>query len=663
MLACIALLLIPARVTIYVSTRGSDKWSGRYAAPTKNHQDGPLATIEGARDHARNISPDTPVTVIIESGTYRIRTPITFGPGDSGRERLYEGKSNVVISGLARLGRWRKLSNGYLQTTLPEVTRDGWNFSQLFVNGERRYRPRLPKKGYFTIADHRDPTPESKGHGNDRFGFSPGEIKADWANLDDVEVCAFHIWSMSRNRIKSVDAATNTVTFKAPTGYEASWDDFTKGNRYLVENVKEALSDPGEWYLDRPTGVLTYIPEPGETPENIDVEAPVSPYLVGFEGDVKSKKWVSGITLKNLNFEGGNWNLSPTGRNYPQAEADLSGEVRFSGARSCSLEKCSIRHTGEYGVDIGQGCRDVAVNQCKLEDLGAGGVKIGEQTWEHDENLLTSHCTVSDSVINGGGRMHPAAVGVWVGQNPFIQVVGNTIHDLYYTGVSVGWSWGYQANGAHDNTVSNNRISDIGQGVLSDMGGIYTLGPQAGTVLSGNRIHDVYSFSYGGWGIYPDEGSSNLSITGNCVFRCKSAGFHQHYGENNKVSNNIFALNGDSQIMRTRAEDHLSFSFDNNIVYWEKGPLLASNWTGNNYKFDHNYYWCLSGKFDFAGMGLKDWQAKGQDVHSHIQDPGFRDPMHGDFRLRQDLEGFRGFPAMSPDFEKPVKPWPRAWPD
>ena len=129
-----------------------------------------------------------------------------------------------------------------------------------------------------------------------------------------------------------------------------------------------------------------------------------------------------------------------------------------------------------------------------MRDLGAGGVKVGEMTWQHDPELLTQRCLLENNVIDGGGRLHPAAVGVWVGQNPYIQVRGNSIHDLYYTGISVGWSWGYQPNGAHDNEISDNRISMIGQGVLSDMGGIYTLGPQPGTVIKGNRIQDIQSF-------------------------------------------------------------------------------------------------------------------------------------------------------------------------
>lgn len=69
-------------------------------------------------------------------------------------------------------------------------------------------------------------------------------------------------------------------------------------------------------------------------------------------------------------------------------------------------------------------------------------------------------------------------------------------------GISVGWNWGYDTVSTGYNTIAFNNISDIGQGMLSDMGCIYTLGPQVGTVVNNNVCSKVYSFNYGGWGLY-----------------------------------------------------------------------------------------------------------------------------------------------------------------
>src|SRR5439155_2067460 len=106
-------------------------------------------------------------------------------------------------------------------------------------------------------------------------------------------------------------------------------------------------------------------------------------------------------------------------------------------------------------------------------------------------------------------------------------------------------------------------------------------------------------------------------------------------GRENVVRNNIFAFGHEAEIMRSRAEDHLSFTWEGNIVYWTDGPLLGSVWSDNNYRLDRNVYWNAAGKpVDFAGMTLGQWRQKRQDVHSLIADPLFVSPASGDFRLK-----------------------------
>lgn len=242
---------------------------------------------------------------------------------------------------------------------------------------------------------------------------------------------------------------------------------------------------------------------------------------------------------------------------------------------------------------------------------------------------------ISGNDIHHLGYVYPPAVGVFVLQASRNHIAHNHIHDLFYTAISVGWTWGYGENQSKENVIEYNHLHDIGKGMLSDMGGIYTLGMQPGTVIRNNLIHDITSFTYGGWGIYPDEGSSNMLIENNVVYRCASAGFHQHYGRENTVRNNIFAFNRDFQLMRTRAEPHLSFTFERNIVYFDQGRLLGSNWTGSQFRMDRNiYYDARSTPIRFAGKSWDEWKAAGQDIHSVIADPLFVNAENYDFRLR-----------------------------
>jgi len=65
------------------------------------------------------------------------------------------------------------------------------------------------------------------------------------------------------------------------------------------------------------------------------------------------------------------------------------------------------------------------------------------------------------------------------------EVSHNHIHDFYYTGISCGWVWGFAENVSRENRIEKNHIHHLGKGVLSDMGGIYILGVQPGTMLRG----------------------------------------------------------------------------------------------------------------------------------------------------------------------------------
>jgi len=211
----------------------------------------------------------------------------------------------------------------------------------------------------------------------------------------------------------------------------------------------------------------------------------------------------------------------------------------------------------------------------------------------------------------------------------------NEIADFKYSGVSVGWVWGYKPSPSKRNRVEYNHIHHLGWGVLSDMGGVYTLGASEGTTISNNVIHHIYSLDYGGWGLYTDEGSEGIVMENNLVYNCKSAGFHQHYGKENIIRNNIFANNIKSQLQATRVETHRSFSFTNNIVYFSAGTLSSSKWSSVNMYTDENCYWDAHIRtISFGKINFKEWQKEGKDVHSVIADPAFTDAGNFDFSFK-----------------------------
>ncbi len=631
-----------AALQFHVAPDGDDTWSGKPREASADRRDGPFASLQVALQAVRALSPEEKksaggVHILLRGGVYELQEPVVLGPEDSGVAAdqpvviaNYPGEKSV-LSGGRRITGWERVDGrpGVWRVVVPGIQDGRWYFRQLFVNGQRAQRARTPNDGYFRIQGE---SPQDKPV---KLKFAPGDIRREWADQGDVEVIALLAWADIRMQIRSVDEAGQVATLSGdprPSNKE-------KNARYFIENTPDALDAPGEWYLDRESGVLTYWALPGQDLTASEVVAPRLEELMRFQGDLSGERPVAHVVLRGVTFSHTDWTLGENGYADTQAAIATPGDIRGEGMEDCVIEDCVFSHLAGYAIELGRGCKRVRIVGNEMLDLGAGGVRLGEPAIRESAFEANHGHVVSDNHMHAMGRVYPPAVGVFVLQSGGNRITHNHIHDLFYTAISVGWNWGYRETPCRENVVEFNHLHHIGQGKLSDMGAVYTLGIQKGTVIRNNIIHDVDAFTYGGWGLYPDEGSTDILWENNVVYRTKSAGFHQHYGRDNLVRNNIFAFGREFQVMRTRAEAHRSFVFTNNIVYFNSGKLLGSNWSNDNYLIDGNLYFdarpgATPESMDFAGVSLEQWRQRGHDLHSVVADPLFEAPEKGDFRLR-----------------------------
>lgn len=629
----------PAEQTFHVAPAGKDSDPGT--------ADRPFATPRRARDAIRALRREQggalkqPVTVLFAGGTYRLAAPLDLTPDDSGTAAcpvVYAARKGEtpVFSGGRPITGWKQVAvNGrsLWAADNAEVREGKWYFHQLWVNGARRPRARHPNDGFLEVASLPDlPVKGARQPGTRRFHFKPGDLRR-WGNLGDVDVVAFHLWVSVRLGIDRIDEKENLVSFVRPSRRRLV--DGPKPARYYAENALELLDAPGEWYLDRKGGALYYAPAEGEKFPDAEVIAPRLSRLVHFKGEPQVSRFVEHVTLRGLTFADAEWWPGREETSDVQAAANVPAVVEGDGVRHCALDGCTVTRASGYGVHLARGCAHNRVTRCRLFDLGAGGIRVGETAIRDDERQLTHDNAVTDNHVHSVGKTFHQAVGVWVGQSYKNTIANNHIHDLTYTGISCGWTWGYGRSLARGNVIEKNRVHDVGKGLLSDMGGIYTLGIQPGTVIRGNVFHDIDAYQYGGWGIYFDEGSTDIVAEGNLVYRTKHGGFHQHYGKDNVVRNNVFALGKHAQVRRTRPEPHRSFTFERNVIYWKEGKLLDGNWDGDGYRFERNLYWHTGGgEPRFGKWTLAQWRERGHDREGVVADPLFVDPEKGDFRVR-----------------------------
>lgn len=671
-----------------------------YVVPTdtarKGAQDGsqkrPFTSLTQARDAiraAKAAGSREAWQVNLKKGTHPISETIVFEPSDSGTAEapvIYRGEGDATtLSGGIPLTDWQEADDGCWVSDIP-VDEAGapLYFEALYVNGRRAIRARYPETGFLC--------PESVlqrviTNAATKVVYAQAELKAQagdlaWlkatakAELKYAQLIVHHKWDTTRRIIVDFDPATEKILTQG--GLWKSWNKWQPDSMYYVENLRGALNQPGEWFYDGVNKRIQYLPLAGEqlNRSEFTIPRPGLIALIHFKGDISATNFVKHIRFENLTlsytdsvrrkdqllkadfpaeFVGDLDQPGPTQFEPQQAASRTEPAILADGAHSIIFDECTLSHLGEYGIWFRSGCVSNRIQSCTISDLGSGGIRIGAGGSEggrpppaavstNTSPWCSAFNVVDNCIIQSGGRTHASGVGLWIGSSADNQITHNEISDFYYTGVSVGWVWGYSGSFAQRNSICWNRIFNIGQKALGDMGGVYTLGTSFGTKVCNNVIYDIDSYTYGGWGLYTDEGSEGILMENNLVYNTKDGSFHQHYGRDNIIRNNILCNSREYQVAATRKEDHCSFIFERNIVCWDQGPAFKPRTTEKKVVWKNNVWHMRSGPIDFEGRNFAEWQKSGECQGGFEADPLFKNAAAGNYKLQP------GSPALKAGF-------------
>lgn len=583
---------------------------------------GPWATLAGARDALRKLRAEGALsgaaTVHVAPGRYPVTETVLFGPLDSHTTYAAEAASPVFDGGRVLSG-WTETTHGGRRAwtlDLPEVVAGHLYFRSLFVSGQRRPRARYPKfspdahgvEKTLRIGAMRFPEKRGLFAGDHVFKPAEGDMQP-WPSLNDAEIVLLHYWVETRLPNPRLDPATGWVTCTRRSVFNLYESFNPKLARYYIDNLFEALTEPGEWYLDRTTGRLTYLPMPDEQLGSTEVVAPVLNCFIeangnafnhgGDIGDPFGARPVEKLAFTGLTFRHADW-YRPLAEMLPhnpdavrgvtdvplgsavQAAHHVPAVVSFRWCRNIRFSGNTVEHVGFSGVEFGAGCRDCDATRNTLQHLGGGGVKISGAELDGPPTDRTGHIRVTDNRILHVGRVFHQSCGVLLMHAFGCDLLHNEVAHTCYTGISCGWSWGYGETISRNNRIENNLIHDICEGVLSDNGAVYLLGVQPGTVVRGNHIYRVTAADYGGWGIYPDEGCSHVLFEHNWIHDTQGTAFGMHFARELVVRYNVFARVGESSFLGVgRVEDHIAANVSHNLFLGPAKALYSAAYRGD----------------------------------------------------------------------------------
>lgn len=523
-----------------------------------------------------------------------------------------------------------------------DIPTPGAEHSLIVVQAEKHDRHKCKE---MTIS-----TAGPKGR-RDELPFGRGNVPTHW-DLTGGQITVFPAWGWVGGvvQIGGVDRARNVITL---TGQNAQ-QDIRLGNRYYIENVRAALDEPGEFFLDKAAREVLYMPD-GENMATAEVVVPVLDRLVHIGGDAEAGTWAEHIQFRGLQFRDSRYSIAVKSLYTPGDAA-----VWLDRARHCRFDECTFSQLGGYAVHMLNRTTACQVLACHIHDMGQGGVLCTGLTADQATDCVVAGCHIHDL-----GRVYKHVAGVYITTGSGHRVSHCTITDVPRYAISF--------KSYNGDAYSHNNIAEYNEMLrtnleTNDTGAIETLGRDrkpSGNIIRYNLILDVVGMKHspeGGiltpyytWGIYLDDYSSGTHVYGNVVARTVRGGYHNHLGFDNIVENNIFVdgklyqaeWNGRADMRRNIFRRNIVVFSDPEAVYIRSGGWDPEVLTECN----QNVVWC--GTQDLARTERKitpagtweQWRELGFAEHSVVADPKFVDAANDNYRLTPDS------PALKLGFE------------
>lgn len=580
---CIPLCIHAQNPEIYVSPEGVDTGTGTSADPVRG--------LQRAADLAGQYAGQLPVSIFLSGGDYFISEALKLGPEAGGtREAPVRWKAMpgevVRISGGIRVEAWEQEEDGSWSAKFPENYQG--SFRSFYMNGKRATRARHPDVDYLRVAK----AGEDK---RTNFFFREQDIP-ELESSNDLELILLHDWSVTRIPVKSIDREAKQLTTVDSIGSRLNFFTLTHWEehpRYYLENAVEFCDQPGEWFADFEQRLIYYRSLPGENMDDSYGIIPVAEKLLVIEGN--EEEHAAFMSFEGITFEYSSWSIPAAGycgiqacmftdRTKPgDTWSMVPAAIELNMADHCSFDRCTIRHAGGSGIWIGRNCTGCSIEGSFIYGISGNGVSIGEGQsrmlddgpwWIKGPEEVSSANRISFSQVEQCGLQFFGAVGIWCGLVASTVIEYNEIRDLPYTGISIGWMWTSDPTPCRENTIHGNHIHHI-LNVLSDGGGIYSLGLQPGSRITGNLIHDVRvnAGRAESNGMFLDEGTMELVVEDNIIYNIARSPLRFHKAQKpNMVLNNVLVCGkGIPPIRynRTREEDILK---TDNIILSENSP-------------------------------------------------------------------------------------------